>query len=269
VTDDLAFAHGLADRADEITAARFHSRDFSVRQKPDGSDVTDVDVQVEEALRKVVAEARPRDGFLGEETGLHARGASRSWIVDGIDGTRAFVAGGPTWGTLVALQDRGDIVVGIASSPGLATRWWAARGRGAWTAELGSPSRGPARRLAVSHQRSFDAARAVVLPPAGALDGWRRESALRVASSLLPSTTPGHGPLLVAAGDIEASVILAGGPWDHAPFVVIVEEAGGRYSDLWGGRRIDTATAVFTNGPLHDDLRRLAAAGAPLDPRAQ
>jgi len=73
----------------------------------------------------------------------------------------------------------------------------------------------------------------------------------------------------VAAGDIEASVILAGGPWDHAPFVVIVEEAGGRYSDLWGGRRIDTATAVFTNGPIHDDLRRLAAAGAPLDPRAQ
>jgi histidinol-phosphatase len=127
MADDLALAHRLADVADDITAARFTSRDLTVNRKADGSEVTDADVQVEEALRAIVAEQRPRDSFLSEELGLHEREASRTWIVDGIDGTRSFVAGASTWGTLIALQEHGHILVGVASSPGLRARWWAAR----------------------------------------------------------------------------------------------------------------------------------------------
>ena len=69
-----------------------------------------------------------------------------------------------------------------------------------------------------------------------------------------------------AAGDLDGSLILFGGPWDHAPFVVLVEEAGGRFSDLWGGRRLDTRTAIFSNGLVHDELRSLVAPLAPALP---
>lgn len=105
-----------------------------------------------------------------------------------------------------------------------------------------------------------------MVPPLADLQGWRHESARRVLDVVRPSPIAGHGPLLVAAGDIEASVHLGGGPWDHAPFVVLVQEAGGRFSDLWGGRRIDTGTAVFTNGPAHEDIRLLARIPAPPAP---
>jgi histidinol-phosphatase len=261
--DDLALAHRLADIADDLTGARFRSKDYVVKRKQDGSVVTDADVQVEEALANAVAEHRPPDSFLGEEVGLRERGAARTWIVDGIDGTSAFVSGGSTWGTLVALQEHGEIVVGLTSSPGLRARWWAARGRGAWTRRFGPPGVRRVRRLTVMRRASHGARCAVVLPPPGVLRGWRDESVRHVVRSLRPTPNAGHGPLLVATGDIEASVHLWGGPWDHAPFVVLVEEAGGKFSDLWGARRLDTATAVFTNGQRHDEIRALACTPAP------
>lgn len=74
---------------------------------------------------------------------------------------------------------------------------------------------------------------------------------------------PGTDRFFVAAGEIEASVHLWGGPWDHAPFAVLVEEAGGRFTDLWGGRRIDTGTAIFSNGIVHESVRSAVAVGAP------
>ena len=76
-------------------------------------------------------------------------------------------------------------------------------------------------------------------------------------------TGSGQDPLNVADGSLDGVVVLHGGPWDHAPFVVLVEEAGGRFSDLWGGRRLDTRTAIYSNGDIHDDLRARAATIAP------
>jgi hypothetical protein len=102
-----------------------------------------------------------------------------------------------------------------------------------------------------------------VLPGPGLLTGWRDRSVRFLVDSLPAPTEPGHGPLLVADGKAEASVHLWGGPWDHAPFVVIVEEAGGRFTDLWGGRRIDTATAIFSNARVHAPIETLARRHAP------
>jgi histidinol-phosphatase len=95
VDDDLTFALRLADVADAITGPRARSREFTVRRKADGSQVTTADVEVEETLRHIVGLDRPGDGFLGEEVRLQAPvGSARTWIVDGIDGTAAFVSGG-------------------------------------------------------------------------------------------------------------------------------------------------------------------------------
>ena len=111
-----------------------------------------------------------------------------------------------------------------------------------------------------------DEPRTAVLPGPGLLAGWRERAVQRLVDALPPPEVTGHGPLLVAGGTAEASVHLWGGPWDHAPFVVIVEEAGGRFTDLWGGRRIDTATAVFTNGRVHLAIETLARHHAPGTP---
>jgi histidinol-phosphatase len=101
------------------------------------------------------------------------------------------------------------------------------------------------------------------------LTGWRDQVVQVLADALPTPTVPGHGPLLVAEGSAEASVHLWGGPWDHAPFVVIVEEAGGRFTDLWGGRRIDTATAIFSNARVHDPVQTLARRHAPDRPASR
>jgi fructose-1,6-bisphosphatase/inositol monophosphatase family enzyme len=207
-TDDLAFALRLADLADEIANTGFHARDYAVRTKDDGSSVTDVDVRVEEALVAQIETEYPRDGFLSEELGQVRTqgGTQRTWVVDGIDGTSAFIAGGPTWGTLIALVQDDEVKLGIASSPGLQRRWWASRGGGAWTGEL-TPSgfASESVRLAVSARRMKP--RGSVLPPEGLLSGWRDQAVRRAASFLSPPGAPGHGPLLVAAGEIEVSVI--------------------------------------------------------------
>jgi len=135
----------MADLADGISLRHFQSRDFSVATKADGSAVTEVDMEIEAELSSWVARQRPTDGFLGEEVGA-AGGHQQRWIVDGIDGTASFVAGATTWGTLIALEEQGEVVVGVASSPGFGRRWWAARGEGSWVVDL-DPDAGPARRL--------------------------------------------------------------------------------------------------------------------------
>jgi histidinol-phosphatase len=134
--DDLALALQMADRADGLTLADFTGRAVGFTAKHDGSPVTETDLAVEAALLDLAARARPDDGFLGEETGKSNEGP-RMWIVDPIDGTRSFAAGGRAWGTLIALSDHGRLAVGVVSAPALGGRWWAAEGSGAWAQRKG------------------------------------------------------------------------------------------------------------------------------------
>ena len=260
VATDLELALGMADLADSITLARF-AEPIVVETKPDGTPVTAADREVEEALHDYVLRYRPGDGFLGEELGSTGRG-SRRWIVDGIDGTHNFVRHLPEWGTLVSLEDNGEVAVGVASAPATRRRWWARRGGGSWTVPLGQAPPSAPERLAVSSVTTLRDARIVVMPPAelAALrTGMRGRVAEAVeAASPRRSQSPvnGYVPLLVAEGQLDLSVHLWGGPWDHAALVVIVEEAGGSFSDLWGGRRLDTETAVYSNGPLGENSSR-------------
>ena len=102
-----------------------------------------------------------------------------------------------------------------------------------------------------------------VMPSPARLEGWRKRAAQQSVESFGATEVTGYDPLLVAAGDLDGTLVLLGGPWDHAPFVVLVEEAGGRFSDLWGGRRLDTRTAIYSNGFRHDELLSLVAPLAP------
>jgi histidinol-phosphatase len=257
--DDLDLALRMADVADEITQTAFAAKAFATYVKEDGTPVTDVDVAVEEELVRLRVRHRPDDAVLSEELGARGR-SHRTWIIDGIDGTASFARGGTGWGTLIALRVEHDVAVGVATSPGLGRRWWAARGSGAWTAPLSpTSSRTQPHPLSVS-RTGTDKPRWSIHPTSERLDGWRRQLA---STHTATATGSGQDPLNVAEGLLDGVVVLHGGPWDHAPFVVLVEEAGGRFSDLWGGRRLDTRTAIYSNGDIHDDLRARAGTIAP------
>ncbi|WP_433331380.1 inositol monophosphatase family protein [Spirillospora sp. CA-294931] len=129
--DDLELALALADRADAITMRRFGEAGLGVRAKPDRSLVTEVDTEVEAALRAFLAEHRPSDTVLGEESGGAGSGGRR-WVLDPLDHTNNYVRGLPVFATLIALEEDGEVHAGVASAPAMARRWWASRGRGAY-----------------------------------------------------------------------------------------------------------------------------------------
>jgi len=244
---DLALAHRLADVADGIALRDFTGEPLVFTEKPDGSPVTTTDPEVEAALRAIVAEERPGDAFLGEEVGATGSGPRR-WIVDGIDGTIEFVAGRRGWSTEIALEEDGEIVVGVCTSPALPLRTWAHRGGGAAGRARGEPT---ARR--VSGTASLEGARVSTIAPVDVLDG----EALALAERLLVRSTyvepVRHAAVLVAEGVVDLGLQLGGGPWDYAALALIVEEAGGRFSDLAGQVRIDGGgPRLFSNGVLHD-----------------
>jgi histidinol-phosphatase len=182
LSDDLRFAERLADAADEITRRYVGAQVPGARTKPDGSPVTQVDLEVERALLTLVELERPDAGFLGEEVGFARHGDPR-WIVDGIDGTAAFVAGRAEWSTLIELEDRGNLTVGLVSAPALGQRWSATSGNGAWEDGGSGKGRQAHRRLAASGQSSLMEASIGVWPPAEALAGRHRDAAIRLAAA--------------------------------------------------------------------------------------
>ncbi|MGH3133393.1 MAG: inositol monophosphatase family protein [Gaiellaceae bacterium] len=235
MSEDLALALELADLADAISLPQFH-RGVAFETKPDLTPVTEVDRAVEAELRTRLAAERPKDAVLGEEHGTTGAG-SRRWIVDPIDGTRNYARGIPVWATLVAIEAAGVVELGVASAPALGRRWWAERGKGAFAG---------GDRIAVSSVARIEDA---VL--SFAFENEVPELARRVWH------TRGFGDfwahMLVAEGAVDAAVDARGvREWDLAAVKVIVEEAGGRFSDFSGESRIDGGSAITSNGLLHD-----------------
>lgn len=247
LSDDLALALRLADAADEITSAGFTGAAIDHELKADGSPVSAVDVAVERRISEIVAAERPEDGMLGEEVG-ETGPSGRRWIVDGIDGTVLFVAGTPGWSTQIALEVDGEPVVGVSTSGGDGRRWWAERGAGAWYA----PAGGRAKQLSVGGRSDLAGARYSLIPPLDALNADRRATVAPLSASEYEPPME-HGALFVVDGRIEVCVQLQGGPWDFAALSVIVEEAGGRVSDLQGRRDVyGGGPIVYSNGKVHD-----------------
>ncbi|HEY6397674.1 MAG TPA: inositol monophosphatase family protein [Solirubrobacteraceae bacterium] len=252
MNDDLPLALELADIADRIAMSRFRASDLEVEIKPDGSPVTDADGTIERDLRVRLAEARPDHAVLGEEFG--ASGDSPwCWHLDPIDGTGSFLAGKPEWYVLIALVHDGVPILGVASAPALDSRWWAARGQGAFR---------DGRRLRVSATRR--------LAEATLGDDWHRtlERGLtgqpinRIAAACA-RVRPYAESCVLAVAEAESDIALGVGgyPWDHAALKVIVEEAGGRFTDLHGSDAIDTRHCLASNGRLHEEALAILADG--------
>ena len=243
---ELEFALALADVADEVTMAGFRSHDLTVTTKPDMTPVSEADREVERRLRTRIDEERPDHAVLGEEFGLSGSG-EWTWIIDPIDSTKNYVRGIPVFATLIALTREGRAEVGVVTTPALNRRWWASRGDGAFmngerihvsaVQELGDAQ------LSINSLLDFD--------KHGFGEGGRRlsERCWR---------TRGFGDfwshVLVAEGGVDVAAEPVVSAWDLAALQVIVEEAGGRFTDFSGDATYDGGSAISTNGLLHDDV---------------
>ena len=242
MSSDLTLALELADAADAISLGRFRTHDLVVETKPDLSPVTDADRAVEAMIRGRLALDRPGDGELGEEFGTTG-GGGRRWIVDPLDGTRNYSRGIPVWATLIALEQDGEVRLGVVSAPALGRRWWAERGTGAFA--NGEPVR--VSRVADVEDAVLSFALEQPLPtvahrcwhPRAYGDFWAH--------------------MLVAEGAVDGAIDAVGVEvWDLAAVQPIVEEAGGRFTDAAGVARVDGGTAISSNGRLHAALLEAA-----------
>jgi histidinol-phosphatase len=237
--------------------ARFRATDLVVETKPDLTPVTEADRAVEELLRARLAETRPGDAVLGEEFGTSGSGrdGARRWIIDPIDGTKGYARGIPVWATLIALEVDGDLVAGVVSAPALGSRWSGARGLGA-ERDGDAVSVSQVSRLEDAHL-AYDS---VVAFESVGLDREFLALARRCWRARGFGDFWAH--MLVADGSIDIAVEVGGlAVWDIAAVKVVVEQAGGRCTDVRGDARIDTGDVISTNGLLHDDVVAAFARG--------
>ncbi|MCL2483709.1 MAG: histidinol phosphatase [Propionibacteriaceae bacterium] len=249
--DDLRLAHMLADASDSITLDRFRSLDLDVSEKSDHTVVSDADTAVEEAVRRILATARPRDAIRGEELGDSGWGPRR-WVIDPIDGTANYVRGVPVWATLIALMVENSPVVSVVSAPGLSRRWWAHKGGQAFTGKSllnGKP-------IHVSTTKTISEC----FLSYSSLNGWVQSGRGRQFGDLLRTAkrTRAFGDfwsyMLVAEGAVDVACEPELAEHDMAALVPIVVEAGGRFTSINGDPGPVGPGALATNTVLHDEV---------------
>jgi histidinol-phosphatase len=239
----LAAARAAAD-----ISRKYFRGNLRVTTKEDKTPVTQADVECEEAIRSIILAAFPDDGFFGEETGSTRADAENLWLVDPIDGTKAFVRQYPFFSTQIALMRNGRLVLGVSSGPMFDELAWAELGKGAWL---------NGERLVVSE----------IDDPAGAAfstgnlkslarsAGWERLGELIARSDRIRGYGDFYHYHLLAAGKIEAVIESDVNILDIAALAIIVSEAGGVFTDMNGNPpTLDTRSVIAANPSLHAKL---------------
>lgn len=250
---DLDLLLAAADIAERESMLTWRRDDLVVETKADGSPVSATDKMIERLLRELLAEHRPDDRILGEEEGDTGSGP-RCWVLDPIDGTGSYVAGGRAWGALIALEVDDQPVAGMVTMPALGRRWWGTLDGGAFVRD--TPDE-PARPIAVSTLSDVDEMRWSSGPVIDELEGEERERLARFAllgRSLPMSEWTTYPALMVAEGSLDLAVHF-GQHWDHAALACVVVAAGGQVVNDTAppdGRRY---AATFTNGHINPAQR--------------
>jgi histidinol-phosphatase len=252
-----ALLEGIVDEADSIAMKYYRGGALGEEKKGDGTVVTVADKTIEKMALEKVKQSGLEIDVVGEETskeipsGPSTNGRARM-IIDPIDGTEEFSRGIPTFGTLMGIEENGEIVAGMVSAPALSqgTRWWAYRGEGAYRS---------GKRIHVSKRNSLEEAMVFTTGTGWAKNMEARASMRRMADAARSSRSIGGfwQHMLVAEGAVEAAVDWVSKPWDLAPLGVIVEEAGGKSTTIDGERTIYKGRFVSTNGILHEQILRL------------
>lgn len=239
---------GAARAAGEL-ALGYYRGGFDVVIKADRTPVTQADREAEQLIVERLRRAFPDCGFLGEEFGDQGT-KDRRFIIDPIDGTKNFVRGIPVWATLLALEEGGQVTAGVIYNPALGEMFWASHGGGAFR---------NGKRVSVSEIIRLGEAQLIhsALRPLREAGYWEGLARLVDATERQRGFGDYMGYTLVAEGkaEIYAEIYAQGGglkPWDLAPCKILVEEAGGVFTDLDGRSTIYTGSALATNGHLHE-----------------
>ncbi|MEA3217418.1 MAG: hypothetical protein QOJ19_3574 [Acidimicrobiia bacterium] len=238
----------LTCRAGEMTLQWFRTADLVVETKADDTPVTAADRAAERFLREELESRHPGDGIVGEEEADRPGTSGRRWVVDPIDGTKAFTRGVPLYSTLLALLDEQGPLLGVIGLPALGEVIYAARGLGCWC--NGRPVR------VIENAGSLAGAWVMT----SGIETWTPSAlaAVEDAGARLRTWGDAYGYALVATGRVEAMVDPIAAIWDLAPMPVILSEAGGRFSSIGGEDRPDGGSGIGScGGRLHDELSAL------------
>lgn len=247
VSPELNAALDAARAAADVIRG-FYQRNVRIEVKADKTPVTEADVKSEEAIRVLLTRRFPSYGFYGEETGKSDMDAESVWLVDPIDGTKSFVRECPFFSTQIALMRGGRFVLGVSCAPAYDELAWAERGKGAFL--NGKPIR-------VGGMASLDGA----IVSTGNLKSLAGSPAWGRLGGLIGniSRIRGYGDFvhyhLLARGALDVVIESDVNILDIAALTVIVEESGGRFTDLRGQPvGLGTTTVLATNGLLHESV---------------
>jgi len=240
-----------AAQAGGALALRYFRTRLTVDYKGDHSPVTRADRECEQRIVEVLRRSFPDYGVIGEEFGAdEGSGGSARWIIDPIDGTKNFIRGIPYFATLIGLEEDGEVTMGVIYAPAVDDLIYAHKGSGAFDRNG---------RLQVSSVRSMRESMLVfggldIFRQVGRWDAFER---LVRASGRQRGFGDYFGHTFVARGQAEAMVEVDLKPWDLAAIKIVIEEAGGRFTDFKGNATIYGGDAVASNGLVHDEILRL------------
>ena len=252
----FALARQIAVEAGKLTLEYFQRDDLVVDRKSDASPVTVADREAEQLLRGRIAAEFPDDGIIGEEFGSSDGTSGYNWVLDPIDGTKSFISGVPLYGTMVGVERDGRCEVGAVYIPGLDELIFAAKGQGAWhvvgdaqpqQAQVSTTDKLSEATLVTSEIATFDERK-------GGMDAFGR---LNRSARLVRTWGDCYGYLLVATGRADIMIDPVMNVWDAAAVQIIVEEAGGLFTDWQGIAAIDSGDGFATNGRLHPAVQKI------------
>lgn len=251
----LEFALDAAWQAGRVTLGYFQTN-VTTERKSDNTPVTIADREAEQTLRRMIGERWPDHGIIGEEFGEQTADSPYTWILDPIDGTKSFVCGVPLYATLLALLDGERSLVGVMHFPALNETVYAVRGGGCyWNGRRARVSQVDKLENAVLLASDINTFAAY-----GRSEAWQR---LIDATYVQRTWGDAYGYGLVATGRADVMLDPAMNLWDAAPLQVILEEAGGTFTDWRGNRTIHAAESIATNGLLFEQVMEQVSRAAP------
>lgn len=255
----LSVAHDLADRSASVILRSFR-RQTAVENKACGlsfDPVTEADRGAERVMRRALRTTFPSHGIVGEEFGQQSGDGRFEWVIDPIDGTRAFIMGSPLWGTLIGVRENGLPYLGVMNQPFTRERFWSDQ-----TASFMRIADGPARRIKTRACVALDQAILTSTHPY-LFDGPAKQKTLARLKSAVRMTRYGgdcYGYCLLAAGYVDLIVESGLKPYDIVALIPIIERAGGRVTTWDGKPATDGGNIVASGDPrLHDAALEMIA----------